>query len=192
MKKIFFGAAALIVSTFFIVSCGDQGGGNATNKPANAANNAANATAPAADSSAEIKKMMTEIAAALAKNDADAVAKFYADDYHLVTPQGIDQTKAERLADMKSGKSKFESFEYTDINVRSYGDMAVAISTVKAKGVLSGQPSPPEIRATLVFYKTKDGWKVVSGQATPVAATGPAKTDDKKAETNKAAAPANK
>lgn len=193
MRKMFFGAAALIVSTFFIVSCGDQGGGNATNKPANAANNAANATAPAADSSAEIKKMMTEIAAALAKNDADAVAKFYADDYHLVTPQGIDQTKAERLADMKSGKSKFESFEYTDINVRSYGDTAVAISTVKAKGVLSGQPSALEVRATLVFRKTNEGWKVVSGQATPVvAATAPPKSDDKKTDTNKAAAPANK
>ena len=188
MRKMFFGAAVLIVSSFFIVSCGDQGAGNTANKPANATNTAA----PATDSSAEIKKLMAELAAALAKNDADALAKFYADDYHLVTPQGVDQPKAERLADMKSGKSKFESFEYTDINVRSYGDMAVAISTVKAKGVLSGQPSPPEIRATLVFYKTKDGWKVVSGQATPVAATGPAKTDDKKAETNKATAPANK
>ena len=189
MRKMFFGAAVLIVSSFFIVSCGDQGAGNTANKPANATNTAA----PTTDSSAEIKKLMAELAAALAKNDADALAKFYVDDYHLVTPQGVDQTKAERLADMKSGKSKFESFEYTDINVRSYGDTAVAISTVKAKGVLSGQPSALEVRATLVFRKTNEGWKVVSGQATPVAAAAaPAKDDDKKAETNKAAAPANK
>ena len=192
MKRIIFTAAACIMSSFFVMSCGDQGAGNAVNKPANAANSA-NA-APAADASADIKKMMGELAAALAKNDADAVAKFYADDYHLVTPAGVDQTKADRIADMKSGKSKFESFEYTDINVRTYGDMAVAISTVKAKGVLSGQSAPAETRATLVFYKTKDGWKVVSGHATPVtaAAAKPAANTSAPANANTAKPAANK
>ena len=165
MKRTFFVSMTLVIAAFFM-ACGDQG---ANNKPANNANSTPAAT-PLADNSADVKKLMGDLAAALAKNDADAAAKFYADDYHLITPQGVDQTKAERIEDMRSGKSKFESFEYTDINVRSYGDVAVAISTVKAKGTLSGQPSSPETKATLVLYKTKDGWKVVSGQATPVAA----------------------
>jgi len=196
MKKICLVVIVLGVSALLMAACGDQGAGNAgnaANKPANGANNAVSNTTASADPSADIKKIMGDLAAALAKNDADGVAKFYADDYHLVTPQGIVQTKAERIADMKSGKSKFESFEYNDIAVRTYGDSAVAIATVKAKGTLSGQPAAPETRATLVFYKTKDGWKVVSGQATPVAAGAePAKMDDKKTEANKTAAPANK
>lgn len=194
MKKIFFSTAALIVLSFFIISCGDQGAGNAANKPANATNAAnANATANPAAAEADIKKLMTDIAAALAKNDADAAAKFYADDYHLVTPEGVDQTKSERLADMRSGATKFESFAYENVNVRSFGDTAVAIATVKAKGTVSGKPRSSDMRATLVFRKAADGWKVVSGQATPITATAePAKTEDKKAEANKAEAPVNK
>jgi hypothetical protein len=47
------------------------------------------------------------------------------------------------------------------------------------------------MRATLVLRKMADGWKVVSGQATPIAAAGitPANTanTDKMAETNKSA-----
>jgi ketosteroid isomerase-like protein len=71
---------------------------------------------------------------------------------------------------MRSGATKFDSFAYENINVRSYGDTAVAIATVKAKGVVSGKPRTSDMIATLVLHKGADGWKVVSGQATAVAA----------------------
>ncbi len=172
--------------------------GNAANRPANATNNATASTATT-NHEADIKKIMTELASELAANDADAAAKHYSDDYHLITPQGADQTKAARMADMKSGTSKFESFAYENINVRSYGDVAVAIADVKAKGTTSGQPVASNIKATLVFHKTKDGWKIVSGQATPITAAAPA-TDKPAANSNTATnsakppppAPANK
>lgn len=167
----------LAATAIVAASCGDQGAGNATNKPANAANNAATSTA-AVNHEADVKKMMTEMAAVLAKNDAEAAAKFYSDDYHLINPQGVDQSKTARLEDMKSGNTKLESFAYENISVRSYGDTAVAIADVKAKGKTGGQDVAATMKATLVFHKTKDGWKVVSGQATPVAAP-PAKADDK-------------
>lgn len=168
-------------------SCGEpaaNNAGNGANKPANALNNAATAPVNKAAVETEIKGIMSEMASELAKNDADAVAKHYADDYHLVTPQGVDQPKAVRLADMKSGNSKFESFAYENISVRTYGDTAVAIADVKAKGTTAGQPVSANIKATLVFHKTKDGWKVVSGQATPVTAA-PAKPDDAKKDHDK-------
>lgn len=173
---LFLAAAAILAA-----ACGDAGTGNTSNRPANAANAANNAAASTAsvNHEAEIKKIMAELASELAANDAEAAAKHYADDYHLITPQGVDQTKAARTADMKSGASKFESFAYENISVRSYGDTAVAIADVKAKGTAAGQPVASNIKATLVFHKTKDGWKVVSGQATPVtaaASTAPSNT----------------
>jgi len=191
MKGVFY-TAILFVSCFFIVPCSPQETANTGNKATNAANAAnANYAANPAATEADVKKLMSDLAAALAKNDADAASKFYSDDYHLVTPDGVDQTKTARLADMRSGATKFDSFVYDDINVRSYGDTAVAIATVKARGTVQGKPRTTDMRATLVFRKMADGWKVVSGQATPIAAAGttPANSanTDKMAETNKSA-----
>lgn len=177
MKSAFFFAGMIALSSVFAVSCGAPGGGNAQNRPANVAN-AANtntgANSSTASAEADVKRLMNDLAGILAKNDADAASKFYADDYHLVTPDGVDQTKTERLADMRSGATKFDSFAYENVNIRAYGDTAVAIATVKARGIVGGKPRTNDMRATLVFRKMADGWKVVSGQATPIASTTPA------------------
>ena len=172
MRKTVFILAAMMAATLLLIGCQPPASNsNNTNKPANAANNASNSNASAATTEEDIKKVMNEIAGELAKNDADAVAKHYTDDYILITPQGVVQSKAERLADMRSGNTKFESFAYQDIKVRPVGDSAVATATVVAKGQTSGTPAAPQMRATLVFKKTPEGWKVISGQATAVAAT---------------------
>jgi len=191
MKRIFC-ITTLLVASMFIVSCGEQGTANAGNKMMNSANAAnANSASNSASAETDVKKLMTDLAAALAKNDADAASKFYADDYHLVTPDGVVQTREQRIADMRSGVTKFESFAYDDVNVRTYGDTAVAIATVRARGTVQGKPRTTDMRATLVLRKMADGWKVVSGQATPIAAAGttPANSanTDKMAETNKSA-----
>ncbi len=178
---------SIVAGLIFTASCGPAANNSATNnRPANAANNAA---APStANAEADIKKVMTEIAGELAKNDP-AVAKHYSEDYHLVTPDGVDQTKAQRMADMQSGATKFDSFAYENVNVRTYGDTAVAITTVKARGVVNGKPRTTDMRATLVFRKMGDTWKIVSGQATPITASA-AKPDDK-APANTAASNSN-
>ena len=165
--------ATIITSSLLLISCGEPTANNAANRPANAANNAtSNSTASSASADADIKKLMTELGAVLAKNDADAASKFYADDYHLITPDGVDQDKSARMADMRTGTTKFDTFAYENVRVRTYGDTAVAIATVKATGVVSGKPrTGGEMMATLVFRKMADGWKVVSGQATPVTAS---------------------
>ena len=176
-RTIFLVAAvsAILIST----SCGEPAATNnaAANRSANAsANSNTTTTAVPTNHDAEVRRIMTDIAAALAKNDPAAASRFYAEDYHLVTPQGVDQNKAARMADMTSGATKFDTFAYENISVRSYGDTAVAIADVKATGKAAGQNVAATMKATLVFQKTKDGMKVISGQATPVTAAAPATT----------------
>ena len=159
---------------------------NNANRPANAVNNA-NVGAAVANAEADIKKAMEEMAAANAKNDADAIAVRLADDYYLITPQGTLQTKAERLADMKSGRTKFENFAYEDIKVRQYGNTAVATATVRAKGTTEGKEIAPQVRATLVFVRTgSEDWKLVSTHATGVTSGGekPANANTSNANAN--------
>ena len=192
MKRIFFTSMTLIIASLFM-ACGDQGAGN---KPANAPANNANA-APAVNAAAveaDIKKLVNDTAAALAKNDVAALEKIYSDNYMLVNTDGSVQNRTERLASFKSGETKLDTFAYDEITVRSNpeGTGAVVIARATATGMNKGKPVMSPIRVTQVWAKSKDGWKMVGGQATPIAAAAaPAKTDDKaKAEAPKA--PANK
>lgn len=176
MRKLFLGLSMLIAASF-LTACDPAANSNMANKPANAANNAA----PAANSAAvesEIKKLVNETAAALAKNDAAALEKLYSDNYMLVNLDGSVQNKSERLASIKSGDTKFDSFAYDEINVRSNpeGTGAVVIARATATGMNKGKKIEGTIRVTQVWSKTKDGWRQVSGHATQIAgvATSPA------------------
>jgi hypothetical protein len=113
----------------------------------------------------------------------------------LVNIDGSVQTKAERLASLRSGDAKYTAFSYSDVNIRvkPEGDAAVVIAKLTMKGTLKGKPIDGEYRVTQIYGKTKDGWKQISAQATKIeAAAEPAKTEDKKTEANKPPAPANK
>lgn len=182
MRKIIFGLVMLIAVSLFAVSCGDPGAANTTaNKPANAANNATANTAPAASHEADVKKFISDLGAALSKNDTAALEKMYADDYTFVSPEGEVQTKAQRIDAMKSGAMKFESLSFNDVKVRTYGDTAVVAAKTSAKSTVNGKDNSGTSTATIVLVKGKDGWRVVLGHpSTPIPAA-------KSAESNTAA-----
>ena len=172
MRKIVLGLATLITASF-LTACDPAANSNTANKPANATNNAA----PAANSAAietEIKKLVSDTATALGKNDVAALEKLYADNYMLVNLDGSVQNRTERLNSMKSGDTKFDSFAYDEVNVRSNpeGTGAVVIARATATGTNKGQKIAGTIRVTQVWRKTSDGWRQVSGHATQIAAAG--------------------
>lgn len=174
MRKMILFLTVLSAASFLLISCGDPAAtNNAANKPANAANNAA-ATAPvnAAAIEADIKKMITDVYAALAKNDADALDKFYGDNYTLVDLDGSVKTKAERFAELRSGDVKFASISADEISVRSNpeGTGAVSIARATSKSTRKGVATDGLVRVTTVWSKTKDGWKAVSAHATRITA----------------------
>ncbi len=118
----------------------------------------------------DIKKLVSETAAALAKNDAAALDKMYADNYMLVNLDGSVQNKADRLASLKSGDTKFDSFTYDEVNVRSNpeGTGAIVIARATATGMNKGKKIDGTVRVTQVWRKTADGWRQVTGQATQI------------------------
>lgn len=202
MKRIILSITMLIAASFMFTSCGAPAANNtaAGNKPAN--NTAA---APAADAAAietEIKKLANDMSAAMVKGDTAAMDKLWADNYMFIGPDGAAATKAQRIDSMKSGDSKLESLAYDEMSVRSNaeGNGAVLIGRATVKGINMGKPTDGVFRFTQVWSKTKDGWRLASGQVTPITAApkadDKAKADDKKADDKKAdtvpAAPANK
>jgi ketosteroid isomerase-like protein len=194
MRRMIFLIAALSLAVVVSSSCAGPEGANAGNRTANAgnsANNAAPATVNTAAIEADIKKMATEMAAAQAKNDLAAVEKMWGENYMFVGPDGAVVTGKQRLDSMRSGESKFESVAYDEMSVRANpeGTGAVLIGRATVKGTNMGKPVDGQYRITQVWAKTKDGWKLVSGQATPITGGSTAK-DDKAGNTNSAAGPA--
>ena len=150
MKRIFLAAAAFC----FLASCA----------AAPAANNNARA-----DHEAGAKKFINEFAAALSKNDVAALDKLWADDYRLVTSGGEVMNKAQRLEAIRSGDIAYENVAFDEINVRSYGDVAVAVARSTGKTRFKGKDSNANYRVTLVLVKTKDGMRMASAQTSNIA-----------------------
>ncbi len=172
MKMSLWISLALIFSLMFLVSCESAPTTTGNAKPANApaANVLANAATATATSSAtaeaDIKKLIEDLYAALGKNDTAALEKYYADDYVFVSSEGGMMTKAERLAQLKSGELKMLSLTHEAPKIRVYGDTAVANIKFTQKFSLNGKETSGSGSTTVVLVKSKDGWKVVNGQAT--------------------------
>ena len=106
--------------------------------------------------------------AALLKKDIAAFGRIFADDAVVITPDGSAQTKAQLLADVKSGDLVVESSEISDMKVRAYGDTAVVTYVTTDKGKFKGQDISGRYRWTDVFVRRAGTWQVVAGHGTPI------------------------
>jgi ketosteroid isomerase-like protein len=183
MRITFLSPATLIAAAFLLSSCGAPSANNSGNKPANT-----NSSSAAVDTKAvegQIRKLVSDYAAALEKNDDAAFEKFAADDYMMVGPDGSVASRAERIESMKTGGTKYETVIYDDVNIRvnAEGNGAIAISKVTVKGKTMGKQTDGLFRVSQVWAKTKDGWKMVSGHVTAITAKDTDKAvDDKKTD----------
>jgi uncharacterized protein (TIGR02246 family) len=113
-----------------------------------------------------VRQVLNELYAALGRNDAAALDRIYADDYTFINESGEFTTKAPRLAAIKSGEMKYESLSFEDLNVRLYGNTAVATYRAMVKARSKGQDVGGALRVTVTLVKTKGRWQVVAAHAT--------------------------
>ena len=119
----------------------------------------------------EVKRMIEKYRAAFLHHDIPTLEKIWADDYVFVNAFGEVLTKAQRLANLRSGATTLESInEEEEPTVRIYQNSAIATSRVTLKGQYSGQPVSGQYRSTLVWVKGPNGWQLVANQLTPLAA----------------------
>jgi len=115
----------------------------------------------------EVRQAIENYKTALLQRDIPALEKIWADDYIFVNASGEVLTKAQRLANAKSGATTLDSInEEENITVRVYQNSAVATSRVTIKGQYAGQPTSGQYRSTHVWVKGTAGWQLVSNQLT--------------------------
>ena len=127
-----------------------------------------------------IQRLHLEYGQAQLTNDIAMLERVWADDHTFTNTFGVVQTKAERLAEMKSGARKLESFKLDDIQVRVYGNTAVVTSRATLKMQLRGQEISLQARGIDVYVRKKGWWQLVAAQATRIAQQQPMANDTDK------------
>ena len=113
-----------------------------------------------------VRQTVNDLTAALAKNDAAALERIYADDYIFVGDDGTMMTKKERIAAFRSGELKYESINSEVLGIRFYKDTAVAMTRFTTKFAPGGKFNGGRAVATLTFVKMKGGWQLVAAHNT--------------------------
>jgi len=129
--------------------------------------------AQGADTAAEqeVRQTIEKYRTALLQKDAATLERIWADDYTFTNGAGETHSKADRLANLKSGATSLDSIsEEEDMKVRIHGNVAVATSRVTIKGQYSGKQTSGQYRTIHVWVKGATGWQLVANQLTPVTA----------------------
>ena len=130
---------------------------------------AADKSAPKGQTEQELTKLEQDRAQATVKGDTAFLDQNTADDYTFVNPRGALRTKAQVLADFKSGEIKLEGYDLDDLQARVYGDTAVVTGRSTQKGKAYGQDAAGQYRFTRVYVKQDGKWKAAAFQSTRVA-----------------------
>jgi ketosteroid isomerase-like protein len=102
---------------------------------------------------------------AMISNDAEAIGRFMADDWIIVSEHGVT-TKEKFLAVVASGDLTHETFKGEIILVRQYGEAAVLTGRVRNNGHYKGQPFSADEYTTDVFVKRHGQWLCVHSHIT--------------------------
>ena len=123
--------------------------------------------ASAADDKKIVAELDTQYQLAVKTNDAATMDRILADDFVLVTGQGKTFTKADLLAQARSGKIVYEHQEEEDTSqtVRVWGDTAVVTALLWLKGTDGGKPFDYKLWFSDTYVRTPTGWRYAFGQA---------------------------
>ncbi len=114
----------------------------------------------------------------MVEGDRAFFERVLADDFTHTSHTGIFKTRAEWLAEDKSGVqrdaqggcTRYETYDVDDLAVRIYGDTAVVTGRTSPRGRNArGQPIVGQYRFLRVWVKRRGSWQVVAFQGTRVA-----------------------
>jgi ketosteroid isomerase-like protein len=105
--------------------------------------------------------------------DVPTLAGIVTDDFRLVGPFGFVLDKDQWLDRYRSGAFSTSALSWHDVDVRLYGDAAVAIGTQTQEAAYQGSPSNGDFRITHVFVRRGDDWLVAGMQLSLTAPPAP-------------------
>jgi len=125
-------------------------------------------SAAVADSKAE-KEVLAAMDAwkqATMKKDRAALEKLLHDDLTYSHSSAMNQTKAEVVQSVTTGKATVEAINFSDTTVRVYGKTALVKGKVDITNNTDGKSTTAHLNILHVWIKGPQGWQMVARQAT--------------------------
>jgi ketosteroid isomerase-like protein len=119
---------------------------------------------------AEVRDAVRRYDDALRRADVAAVARFFAPEYTFVNARGERLTRADRLANLRTGRTAFDSLAHApqEEEIRPYGNVVVYTTLLTLGGRYSGQAQQGRYRALVVWIRRDGRWQQIASQMTPV------------------------
>ena len=125
------------------------------------------AQTPAARAEQEIRVLEKRWNESRVRADVAALDALLAAEWTVTHGDGTMDTKAQYLADLRSGDRKFfGDVKQDEFTVRVYGDTAVVAGVSDSKVEYKGKPGGGPLRFTRVYVKRDGRWQMVVSQAT--------------------------
>jgi uncharacterized protein (TIGR02246 family) len=103
------------------------------------------------------------------KKDVDTLNKIMADDWVNIDFQGKVVTKAQTIANLKSGLPATQAAGLGEMKVRVFGDSAIVTGSDTGKSASKGKEVIEKYLWTDVFVRRNGRWQAVASQSTKVA-----------------------
>jgi ketosteroid isomerase-like protein len=117
-----------------------------------------------------IRSFLKQWAAAERAGDATALSELLTEDFTGIGPVGFVLPKAAWIGRHGQGLH-YDAFEVDEVQVRTYGDVAVAVARDTQRGSAFGHPVPEDLRTTHVLVRHADSWRLASLHMSYIAGT---------------------
>ena len=127
------------------------------------------ASAPSA-AVAEVRDAVRRYDEALRRADVAAVGQFFAPEYTFVNARGERLSRADRLANLRTGRTAVDSLRHApqEEQIRPYGNVVVYTTLLTLGGRYGGRAQRGQYRALVVWVRRDGRWQQVASQLTPV------------------------
>jgi len=116
----------------------------------------------------EVIKVEDERMQAFEKADVATLDRIFDDEFTFTNVNGEVHTKAELIADVRSGNLKYTSLSHSEIRVRVYENTAILTGRSSSVYITDGKEGGRIPRRYMNIYFKKNGqWRLVARQETP-------------------------
>lgn len=113
----------------------------------------------------QVEQAEREWAAAVCRNDFARIEQILAADLIYTHSTGLAEDKAQYLEALRSGRQKYDTIQFEEMNVRVRGKTAMVAAKVRMTGNTQGKPFDNMLRLLHVWKKNKGGWQLVGHQS---------------------------
>jgi len=122
------------------------------------------------DAASQILDLEQRLAQAWVNGDRGFIEGLLAPDWTVTDPSGRILTKQPVIEEtFSSADRRIDAMTVDEVNVRMFGDVAIATGRTQATGSYQGQKASVALRFTDVFHLRDGRWQVVASQGTLIA-----------------------